>query len=507
MMEKIIPAGSWDLGAEPTALVKVSSRGLTGEDRRSFLEKRAADTVFANLLDKVALHPGDIPIHTLAIGATEAYGPNRNGDGFNESTCRKQAHTFQSKPLCDWEKSAHNGARFYRHHKNKVPKESYGYVKLAAYNPRMRRIELLLIGNGTKEAAERNGGHVMSDSTLAKLEQHGDIPGSMACKVAYDVCQNCLNKAATRMQYCTSDTCINPHSGFRGLGCRDGLTKLASNGRIQFVENPNAIFFDWSEVARPADYIAYGGKADYMQKAASDGHIIGGAELAEMYAVENGFSYDWSGDKVAYQMKLANDLAAIEQSLETDNETFLRAFAPTMQPTVDISFLGKAGTTKLASGLKALADEQISLPLRDFLRLASDAEGEKLAHYVAMVSPHLPGIYTRMITDPDLASQIKGNSFAPGMELPSHEQRVGAMKMARDYSCRPHLVQERAQRSALRAEKVASATIPTVATDGPGEDLARRYALYKLAFLAGISADDSKLPLTSKMAVLQNYIS
>ena len=67
MMEKIIPVGSWDFQMEPTALIRVASSGLRGSDRHSFLVKRAADHVFADLVDKIALHPGDIPIHALRM--------------------------------------------------------------------------------------------------------------------------------------------------------------------------------------------------------------------------------------------------------------------------------------------------------------------------------------------------------------------------------------------------------------------------------------------------------
>lgn len=516
MMDKIIPVGSWDFQIEPIALMKVASRGLVGNDRREFLTKRAGDHVFADMLSKIALHPGDIPMHCLAIGATEAWGANRNGDGFNEATCIKQAHTFESKPLKDWTKEAHNGARYYMHHKNKQPPESYGYVKLAAYNRAMRRIELLVIGNGTKEAAERNGGHIMKTASLDKIQRGDDLAWSMACKVAYDVCMNCMNKAATRANYCTSDTCISPQDGFRGLGCRDGLTKLASNGRQMFVENPNALFFDFSEVIRPADRNAYGAIADYMMKAASAGYVPGGAELAEIYASQNGQAT--GHDVVAYQIKLARDLASIESAIERSPTAHdlatARAFSSTMQPPTDLSPLGQAGTTKMASGLRALAGGRILLSLADFLKLASSVEGEeKLAHYVAEVSRYLPGVYNRLVDDPGLPSQIRSHMFSPAADgLPSLEQRQFATKLAESRSCGSGSVQARVQRSVLRqhnapASFASSGHQKLAAAGEPREHLARQYALYKLAFLGQIPVQDPELQLTAQMVVLQNYIS
>jgi hypothetical protein len=520
MMEKIVPVGSWDFQMEPTALIKVASSGLRGSDRRAFLVKRAADHVFADLIDKVALYPGDIPIHTIAIGATEGYGCNRNGDGFNEDTCRKQAATFVGRPLKDWTKDAetHNGARFFRHHKNKDPEQSYGYVKAAAYNERMRRVELLLIANGTKEAADRNGGFVIPDSTRQILEANGEMPGSMACKVAYDVCQNCFNKAATRAQYCTSDTCINPHDGFNGLGCRYNLTKLASNGRQQFVENPRALFFDWSEVTRPADRNAFGGMANYLMKAASEGLILGGAALAELYARDNGygFEFNWSAapTKLAWQRQLVSNLAGLERELETSpttqDYTTARAFRPSLQPPVDFSPLGKVGAAKAASGLKALSDRKVLLSLPDFIQVVSGVSGEKIAAYVASVSRHLPGVFNRLAADPSLDQYLQANPFV-GEGLPSNEQRKFAAKVAETRGCYLSAVQERLQRSALRGEtpvtKLASSElVKTSAADEPGEYLARQFALYKVAFLTNQDSQDPGFPLTSRMVVLQNYI-
>jgi len=501
---------------QPVTMVKASSQGLRGNDRRDFLIKRAGDHAFADMLSNVKLLPGDIPMHCLAIGATEGYGPNRNGDGFNESTCIKQAHTFISAPLKDWTKTAHNGARYYRHHKNKEPENSYGYCKLAAYNKDMRRVELLMIGNGTKEAADRNGGHVMPANSLAKIERGDDLGWSMACKVAHDVCGNCFHKAATRADYCTEDTCVSPHDGFRGLGCRYGLTKLASNGRQMFVENPNAAFFDFSEVTNPADRIAYGGIADYLTKAASAGQILGGAELAEMYARENGYELATGSDPVARQVQLISKLATIEHAIERSSDiadiTTVRAFSPEMQPAVDLSPLGLAGTTKMASGLRALTNAGVLLTLADFLKLASRGEGEKSAHFTASVARHLPGIYNRLVGDPDLPSLIRSHVFTPqATGLPPVAQRAFATKLAETRSCGLDAVQARAQRSVFREVSSpaclsgASEQVKLAAADEPGEYLARQYALYKVAFLSELPVEKVHDQLTARLVALQNY--
>lgn len=518
MMEKVVELGSWSgAGMEhPIAMIKLAQRGLVGLDRSDLLIKRAASHIFADMLDGFRLQPGDIPIHTIAIGATEAYGPNRNGDGFKEATCRSQYKTFISKPLRDYSKSAeHNGARFFRHHKNKDPAISYGYVKAAVYNPRMRRIELLLIGNGTKEAAERNGGFVMPDSTIAKLESGDDLAGSMACKVAYDVCANCFNKAPSRADYCAADTCINPFDGFRGLGCKDGLTKLASNGRQAYVENPGAIFFDWSEVVRPAERTAYGGTADYLMKAAADNSGIGGAALAEWYAGQNGYTLQLDGsDSVLRQREVLRKLAEIDRRLDGSNlqRDRITAVAFRNQAPMDLAPIGSPGSTKAASAFQALAGEKIVLSLPDFLRLVRpDADETKIASYVADIAPHLPGIYRAMNADSNIDQQLITWAGIVATEgLPPAYQRNWAQKQALSHSLSPAIVRERVMRSTLRQvqtpEKLASAVMVKQASEtGPAHLLARHYAAIKLAMLASFPTDSEESELTQTAAVLQNY--
>jgi hypothetical protein len=187
-----------------------------------------------------------VPIHLIAIGATEFYGPNRNGDGFKEATLRKYAHTFVTKPV------TREGAYFYRDHLNKNPLKSYGTVKAAFYHPAMHRVELLVALNGTKEAAERNNG-LLADRELEKLarDDDGDAFGvSMACRVPFDVCSGCGNRARHRGEYCTARTC-------KYGGLAEAITKVAADGHVLHADNPDPAFFDISHVYRPADRTAY----------------------------------------------------------------------------------------------------------------------------------------------------------------------------------------------------------------------------------------------------------
>lgn len=444
--------------------------------------------------------------HTYSGPNIDSHNCNRNGDGFNEDTCRKQASTFVGRPLRDWSKSAHNGARLFRHHRNKDPQVSYGYVKLAAYNPRMRRIELLLIANGTKEAAERNGGLVIPDSTREILERGDDLPGSMACSLPHDVCQNCFHKAASRDEYCTSDTCINPHDGFQGLGCRHGMAQLNKNGRQQFVENPGSMFFDWSEVIRPADRTAFGGIASYMlNKAASTASPVGGADLAELYAAELGDAFVFENrSKTASLRRSLAQLAAADRELSdgltASDVATAHAFCRNMSPEF-LASLGQPGTEKLANNLAKLAAHMICLSPVDFLRLAGVAEPaiEKAA---ADFQASLPGVFDRLLRDGSLAARIENSLFRLG----SPSDATVSIKDAGVTDLSVSSLRKCAELAALRQRQprfVKSAV--AVDIDDVYEFFAKEYAAYKAACISIQDADDPGFVLTLKAASLQNY--
>ncbi len=238
---KYIDSGSQDLGEAQATLIKVCNDGrMHANDLSDFIKRAAAPIVDA--MKKIALHKGEIPIHLIALGATEYYGPNRNFDGFTEECCRKYHDTFVKH------------ARWFHGHQNRDKAKSYGIIKYSSYNEPMHRIELVVALNGTKEAAERNKG-LLAEKELEKLARDDDNWSvSMACKVAYDVCSMCGNKAKTRADYCLGE---DEGGSCPGGGCKYNLGKVAEDGRMTYVDNPHPLWFDISDVYKPADRIAY----------------------------------------------------------------------------------------------------------------------------------------------------------------------------------------------------------------------------------------------------------
>jgi hypothetical protein len=432
--------------------------------------------------------PGDIPIHLLAMGATEFYGPNRNGDGFKKAMLEEYHPTFVKH------------ARYYYNHANKDPLKSYGYVKSSAYHPSMHRVELLVCLNGTKEAAARNRGFV-AEKDLDDLENGRDIPVSMAIKVPYDVCSGCGNRAKTREEYCTGRTC-------KYGGLLENISKVASDGHILHADNTEGTFFDISRVWRPADRIAY---VFGRIKAAGDFSGIGGAALAEAMGVSS--PHDLLADLDHPGVKLAYELAALEREVEKEGANrWGLAFADEVRVPVDWKSAGGSYRQVLA----ALALEKVAVPLRDFFAMAG-TEGVTDAA-LDVVASRLPGVFGRMIEDGSIAKLASNNPFVPQSTLPPARVREWARKVAADHALVRPSIERRIKVAAVRRAGRLTGTrhTTTIKVAGDAEGLARTYALYKLGMLQTLegspgsrySADcDKGFQLTALLAVRQNYTS
>ncbi len=498
MLFKVFGANDWDYGQRSAELVKVSSRGLIGQDRKA-LEKRAGAAFVDEILKSgIKFAKDEFPVHLNAVGSTEGYGSNRNGDGFDEKTCEAQHHTFVKD------------AKVYKHHKNKEPEKSYGDVKLSHYNKDMRRIELLVSVNGSKEAAVRHGN--LYDADLAERVNAGeDIPWSMACKVAYDVCSGCGNKAKTRAEYCDDDTC-------KYGGCKHNLTKVAFDGHVLHVNNPNCGYFDISEVIRPADRGAYGGLATYLQKAAS-GEVMGGAALAEMYGL-----YDRSpltlGDDAARAEWYNRQIKAAHALAEADTQVRLapsqvdismsRAFHPSVQPAGLLESFQKSANTWNGTTWGTLAGK-LCLPVVEFLSLSTGTPVEALQEKAAQVEAALPGVYGRLLVDADFETMIYDSPYIPVHGIPAGFMTTvkWAGQHSDAYSIDQSAVHNRAALAAVRGigpqQMTKSAAVVKVSE--AAEQLARQYALYKIACVAvTTSSRNNEVQLTSRLAVLQNCV-
>lgn len=197
--------------------------------------------------------PGHSIVYVLAMGAWETYGENRNGDAFPEFAYKEYEKPPWITPqdvLPQHYQSFERYAFNYRHHQNKDPKKAVGKVMKAFWNGSMHRVELLIDLEDAKAP------------DLAERIANGEFPPvSMGCKVPYDVCVVCGNRAPTRSQYCN-------HAKFQ---MRDVI-----NGLKVCVLNPSPRLFDISWVFKPADPTAF-----MLKKVAEAAYDISGSTAGE----------------------------------------------------------------------------------------------------------------------------------------------------------------------------------------------------------------------------------
>ena len=490
---KFVSPSGWDFDSQIVTPVKWSSRGLIGADRQEFM-KSASDS-FADQLDRIKFAKDEVPVHLIALGSSEAYGPNRNGDGFKEATCRQHHDTFVKF------------AKFFRNHKNKAERGDpfFGVVKASAYNEDMRRVELLCALNAEKSAADRNGGFV-ADTELEKIARGEDLPVSMACRVPNDVCSFCKHAARNRSEYCTSEKCA-------AGGCQANLTRLVKVGgdlHHLHVDNPNPTWFDISRVFRPADRIAYGAKADYLTKSASDStwfdlqdyvkaanHSSAPLDVILYQTGHHGF---WS-EKYASQVKLGYALASLEQeSVKMSADTNI--YRQIVTSRFPIEKLAAFGSAECNTQLAAMAERGIILNLRDYARL-SDNES-----HIKSASNLLPSIYTLMTEDESLPLRVEAGGCSFIEKTSNENARMLAAATYADHSLHKAASEDRGFLSCIRGQSAPELVSfeKSASADDDAMKLAKDYAMYKLASLWKIAATDVNFPLTVRISLRQNQV-
>ena len=227
----------------------------------SHITKTASEAL--DYIKNVTPEPGKTHLLLLALGSEEAYGPNRNGDGFPErpvparhKTAGSSARPWYVEPGEELTKHYQtfetNPAHAFQHHQNRDPAKASGHVKKAFWNDKMHRVELLIVLDNNK------------DPEWVQRVNDGDFPPvSMGCRIKKDVCSRCGNEAPTRAQYCD-------HVKFH-------MNQVNDDGTKNYVHNPSPNFFDISRVFRPADKTGY-----TLKKVASVYEIQSSAELGDI---------------------------------------------------------------------------------------------------------------------------------------------------------------------------------------------------------------------------------
>lgn len=257
MASKIILLDDHFSTGEPTVQL-VSSWGRNGRLLKEATSLHKIASTSSPALDyckAVIPEPGKTIVLVIGLGDHETYGANRNGDGFPSKPVKGK---IEPGEVLTKHYQSYDKAHVFEHHVNSDPSKAIGKVKKAFWNPTMRRVELVQDFDNTK-----------APHLLEKIAS-GEYPAaSMGCRIKYDVCTNCGNKAKTRSDYCE-------HLKF-------AMSRIDPNTGIQNAAlNPSPDFFDSSFVLRPADRTGY-----VMKKVAKEHPYeisLGGFEFAELVA-------------------------------------------------------------------------------------------------------------------------------------------------------------------------------------------------------------------------------
>ena len=230
----------------------VTSRGdpLVRVFRQGDSVTKVAGSLMQPIQDWLGTYKSDankIAILVNALGASEFWGQNVNGDIFPEGAlihdCR--CHPNEQHPTDDFTGKVVPPYGYwtflhafpYVHHRNKDPTRAFGKVVVTCWNPMMRRVELVVLID-RHLAMQHDAQHIVD-----RIDR-GDYPDvSMGCRVPYDICTICNHKSKTRNDYCS---CIK----------NIGMGKILDDGRQIGVVNTYPRFFDISFVFIGADKTA-----------------------------------------------------------------------------------------------------------------------------------------------------------------------------------------------------------------------------------------------------------
>lgn len=483
-MLKIVDNNSFDWGDKPLgSIIKVSSAGLVGSDRKEFLKTASASLL--DTVDSIKVKPGEELVHVIALGTTEEYGPNRNGDGFKKKACQDYHHYFV--------KDAH----VYRNHKNTDPKKSYGVVKASAFNDEMNRVELIVALNSNEKAAKANHG-LVADKEMEKLASDKAMAVSMACRVPFDVCSYCGNKASTRDEYCT-DVANGGLCKAGGLKHNLGkLVKVAGELHHLHADNTKPYFFDISHVFVPADRIAYA--SGFCKKASTD--LIGGAELAELYGLSLPEKF---ASVYPNQIDTTN---LIRKFFDAVNEFhYQKGWLKTAEclPVFDANPLRNPEVMwqyKQGAVTKGLNDASICLTPTQFLQLEYGLPLEKAATVGEVIGPLSNERFKELL--------VADSIYNPYMPTKYASEKIKnwcyTQKCAR-WCGDQNFIKQAAHNSMspLPPPTISREMIYSLDDDETVKELSNNFALYKVAFLSSIP--EAQQQRIAKLLVSRDYLS
>ena len=359
------------------------------------LKKQAAWTVkladeIAKFCSAIEPHPDRRYFVSVALGAGETWGMNKNGDwfprvGLSHDCTQKLAGDAPYRGEYGYQTFLKAGR--YRHHANKDPRKSMGKIIYAHWNPRMDRVELVSYIETARapDVVER----------IDRMEETGEkIATSMGCRVPYDRCSVCDHHAPTVRQYC------------RHL--KTAMGRIHPGGKAVYAINDYPNFFDDSIVILPA-----APEAGITMKVASRSPeviVVSSAELGrEVYGEDK-----QAGPKSsAMKKELPGEIDPEFQKKIDEGHQVMNDLVPALDATeapIKDACLRKLGGLPIEQVLTTSAAMGILLKPEEFQKLALYAAGrhelaEKLAaEGVCLIDPEHPEVLHRARLQPGSSS-------------------------------------------------------------------------------------------------------
>jgi len=409
---KIITLDDHFYTGEPTVQL-ISTWGRNGrllKEATSLHKIASCESPAMDYIKHVEPEPGKTIVLVIGLGDHETYGANRNGDGFPSKPVKGK---IKPDEVLTKHYQSYDRAHVFEHHVNSDPKKAIGRVKKAFWNPKMHRVELV-----------QDFSHDKAPHLLEKIANNEYPAVSMGCRIKYDVCTNCGNKAKTRADYCDhlkyAMSRIDPHTGVQNAAL-----------------NPSPDFFDSSFVVRPAD------RTGYMLKKVAKEHVpeihTGGYELGELLSDLLQKSADLakaadiekviSGEPAASVSHLdKSDAKLIEKYIHTagakDKD---KADKPTN--TTMVSIMVRYKPSEVVDGADPLAMPAGIKELIQYFMSKMDPSNEKGApeELLKSANDHLPLIYTLYSEYPRFYDEIIKEA---GLDKPLHLNTDIRVKLA-----------------------------------------------------------------------------
>ena len=383
----------------------------------SAFEKQASSCLLPDIvryIEKLKPATGSQYVLVNALGASEFYGSNSNGDAFPEASLIHRPDDWTGNSLVDSIRSkdwpygypTFYHAHPYAHHRNKDASRAYGVVELSAWNPKMRRVELVI--RVDKDKCERFGGVSIWDKLNAG--QFADV--SMGARVPYDTCSICLDWKRYRDAQATFDPRKHKYPGeavlavhkknpIRGVSItrkdycehtKTKMNKILSDGRKVFVYNDYPRFFDISFVFIGADKTA-----KVMLKIAGEGRTTDVAD--EVFFS----SYEVAGENTASVADEVLKLAFLGKQAKIKKSEIIKDVRATLparsarhmarhERHIPRNVLNALGKRPLEEALSTAAGMGIVIRPREFQRIVLVARGQApLADYLDDKNLTFPG--------------------------------------------------------------------------------------------------------------------